>query len=237
MPAWQTSAASDIFPPQNLRFFAFSPSNRRGLSMQRHGWYRKLPLVIRGNFGLKFAASLPRPVMISNVWRQRLIYTAMSAFVAWHGLAMAVAPMPERSATGHGLRALLQPYLTLLRLDNGWDFFSPIVFNMYQFRYVIEDQSGKQLTFIPDTEFSRLHPSYFWIRGWHNAIIDNPEDYADIAAAHYCQRQASLHPVAITLLKVEEKDFTPADLLAGKQRWDPEFLTISTIKHVKCPSV
>jgi hypothetical protein len=174
--------------------------------------------------------------MISTEWRKRVTYTAMSAFVAWHTLAMVVAPMPQTSATSQGLRVLLQPYLSLLRLDNPWNFFAPTFgnLNMSQFRYVIEDKAGEKLSFMPETEFSGFTPSYFWFRGWYTAIIENPEDYADIAADYYCRKHASLRPVSITLLEIEENDFTRADFLAGKQRWDPEFVTEKTIKHVKC---
>ena len=160
--------------------------------------------------------------MISKAWRERLTYAVMSAFVAWHTLALVVAPVPGNSVTVQGLRVLLQPYLSLLRLDNPWNFFAPVfgTMNMSQFRYVVEDKAGEKLTFMPEAEFSGLFPSYFWFRGWYNAIIDHPDDYADIAGALYCRKHASLHPVSITLLEVQENDFTRADFLAGKQRWD-----------------
>jgi len=177
--------------------------------------------------------------MILNAWRERLTYTAMSVFVAWHSLAIVVAPASESSVTAQGLRALLQPYLTLFRLDNSWDFFSPSVNSLStsrQLSYVIENKAGEKLTFMPEAEYSRLEPSYFWFRAWHFAVIDNPEDYADIAAAFYCRKPAALHPVSITLLAVQDKEFTLTDFLAGKQRWDPEFVTVNPIKHAKCPA-
>jgi len=176
--------------------------------------------------------------MISKAWRERLTYTVMSVFVAWHSLAIVVAPAPGNSVTVQELRVLLQPYLTLLRLDNVWNFFAPTVgsMNMSQFRYVIEDKTGEKLTFLPEAEFSGLNSSYLWFKAWYNAISYNPEDYADIAAALYCRKHASLHPVSITLLEIQENDFTQTDFLAGKQRWDPEFVTVNTIKHVKCPA-
>ncbi len=175
--------------------------------------------------------------MISNAWRERLTYAAMSVFVAWHSIALIVAPAPASSAT-QGLRVALQPYLSLLRLDNPWNFFAPYFGSMHtsQFRYVIEDKTGKELTFMPEAEFGRFDPGYFWFRGWYNAIIDNPEDYAGIAAALYCHKHASLNPASITLLEIQENDFTHTDLLVGKQRWDPEFVTGKTIKHVTCPA-
>src|SRR4051812_37063089 len=103
--------------------------------------------------------------MISHAWRKRLAYTAVSVFVVWHTLAMIVAPAPETSVTVQGLRALLQPYLTLLRLDNTWDFFAPTVGHMSEFRYVIENEAGEKFTFVQEeAEFSRFNPSYFLFR-------------------------------------------------------------------------
>ena len=51
--------------------------------------------------------------MIRTQWRDRLIYLAMSAFVAWHTLAMVIAPAPDNSVIVQSLRGLFQPYLTL----------------------------------------------------------------------------------------------------------------------------
>jgi hypothetical protein len=89
---------------------------------------------------------------------------------------------------------------------------------------------------MPEAEFSKFSPHYFWFRGWYNEIADHPDDYADIAAALFCKKHASLNPVSVTLLEVEEKDFTQADFLAGKGRWDPEFVSENTIKNVPCPA-
>ena len=176
--------------------------------------------------------------MNSNAWRERLTYIVMSMFVVWHSLAIIVAPAPGNSVTVRDLRVLLQPYLTLLRLDNTWNFFAPTVgsMSMSQFRYVIEDKTGEKQTFMPEAEFGGLNASYLWFKAWYNAITDNPEDYADIAATLYCRKHASRHPVSITLLEIQENDFKQTDFLAGKQRWDPEFVTVNTIKYVKCPA-
>src|SRR5215472_18059786 len=65
--------------------------------------------------------------MIRTQWRDRLIYLAMSGFVAWHTLAMVLAPAPDNSVIAQSLRGLMQPYLTLFSLDNLWDFFAPTV--------------------------------------------------------------------------------------------------------------
>ena len=63
--------------------------------------------------------------MISKSLRERLTYTAMSVFVAWHTAAMLFAPAPDNSVIAIALRPVFQPYLSLFRLDNTWDFSAP----------------------------------------------------------------------------------------------------------------
>jgi hypothetical protein len=190
---------------------------------------------------VKLGAGNPGSVsaaMISDTVRKRLIYAAMSVFLAWHTLALIVAPAPLGSVMAERLHVLLQPYLSLLRLDNPWNFFAPYSgrMNTSRFRYVIEDAAGQKLIFTPAEELGRFNPSYFWFRAWYTEVIDQPDDYADIAAALYCRRHASLNPVSITLLEIEEKDFMRTDFLAGKDRWSPEFVTEKTIRRVLCPA-
>lgn len=171
--------------------------------------------------------------MASKMLRQRLTYTLMSLFVAWHTLAMVVAPAPD-SDLSQSVRKVLQPYLTLLRLDSQWDFFAPNVGEGSRFRYVIEDEGGQRHTFNPAEQLNWLHPDFFWVRGWYYAIMDNPELYADAAAARFCGQNTALHPVAVTLLELQEERFTRDDLLSGKSRTDPQFFTQKTIKRVPC---
>jgi len=172
--------------------------------------------------------------MGSKMLRQRLTYLLMSVFVAWQTLAMVVAPAPD-SHVSQALRVVLQPYLTLFRLDNQWDFFAPNVGEGSRFRYVIEDKDGQRHTFNPAEQVSWFHPYFFWVRGWYYAIMDDPDLYADAAAARFCKEQAALQPVAVTLLELQEERFTRDDFLSGKNRTDPKFFTVKTIKRVKCP--
>jgi hypothetical protein len=175
--------------------------------------------------------------MILDAFRERLIYLAMSAFVAWHTLAIVVAPASQDSVISQGMRAVLQPYLTLFRLDNTWDFFAPNVDSLStsrQFLYVIEDSAQKKHFYMPEADFSGLEPRYFWFRAWHFAVIDNADEFGDVAAAFYCRKHVRLQPVAIILLASYEKPFTRTDFLSGKKRWDPEFVAVKTIKRVKC---
>ena len=85
---------------------------------------------------------------ISIDWRRRLTYGAMSLLVAWHTIAMVIAPAPD-SDISEAARSLFHPYLTLFWLDNHWGFFAPDVRSGRQFRYVIEDATGKRHAFIP----------------------------------------------------------------------------------------
>lgn len=98
--------------------------------------------------------------MISKQWRERLTYTAMSLFVAWHTLAMLVAPAPESSEIVQKLRPLLQPYLTLFFLDNNWGFYAPGIGPGREFRYVVKDGTGHSHTFVPAAERNWFFPAY-----------------------------------------------------------------------------
>ena len=173
--------------------------------------------------------------MISKQWRERLTYAAMSAFVTWHTLALVVAPAPDSSVIVRSLRGLLQPYLTLFRIDNQWSFYAPDINRGHQLRYVVEDAAGKRYTFVPTDELNWFHPSYWWFWAWYDAIAESSETYGEAFAASFCQRHASLHPIAITLLDFQQKDFSPADYLSGKHPLDPEFVTENTLMRVTCP--
>jgi hypothetical protein len=173
--------------------------------------------------------------MIWNSWRQRLIYLLMSAFVAWHTLAMVIAPAPESSVLVGMLRPALQPYLTLFRLDNPWNFFAPIIGGS-QLHYTVEDAAGVRNSFTPTEQASWFHPAYLWLRDWHYGIIDHPELLVDRAGALLCRQHAALHPVSITFVAEEPREFTAADRLSGKFPTDPEFITMNTVKTVECPA-
>jgi hypothetical protein len=167
-------------------------------------------------------------------WRQRLIYLVMSAFVASHTLAMAIAPAPDSSVV-RTLRPVLQPYLTFFRLDNPWNFFAPVIAGS-QLRYTIEDAAGISHGFTPSEQLNWLHPDYIWFWEWYYAIIGSPELYADRAGAWLCRQHAALHPVSISFVEYQQGDFTPADHLGGKHPMDPEFLTVKPIKTAPCPA-
>jgi hypothetical protein len=174
--------------------------------------------------------------MIWKRWRARAIYLLMSGFLAWHTLAMMIAPAPSSSVAIKTLRTALQPYLTLVGLDHPWDFFAPAVGHFPILRYVVEDADGVHHTLSPMEDLNWFHPGFYWFRTWYYAIIDDPEIYADYAGAVFCRKHASFRPVSITFWAYQEGDFKPADQLGGKHPFDPEFLKEKKVKTVQCPS-
>jgi hypothetical protein len=177
----------------------------------------------------------PGVVMILQQWRARLTFAGLSVFLAWHTIAMLIAPAPNVSGAVKALRVAYQPYLSLFRLDNAWDFFAPDVGTGSLLRYIVEDPRGKHYVFTPTKDLDPFHPSFYWFRFSYYAVINVPETYADPAGAILCTKHSSLHPVSVILVQVEEGDFTPKDRLDGKHPMDPEFVTSSTLKKVECP--
>jgi hypothetical protein len=173
--------------------------------------------------------------MISGKLRERLLYAVMSAFLAWHTVAMVIAPAPEESDVVRLARTALQPYLTFFRLDNQWDFFAPTVGEGTRLRYDIQDRTGKTHAFLPASDLRWYDPSFLWFRSWYYRIIDNPDDYAEAAAAVLCRKHAALQPLAITFYEVQEEKFTREDYLAGKKRMDPGFFSVQMLRGMRCP--
>src|SRR5579862_2572325 len=141
--------------------------------------------------------------MAAKTWRERLTYTAMSFFVAWHTLAMVVAPAPGYSDLMRGLRTVFEPYLHFFELDNDWNFFAPVIGKDSILRYVITDDSGKDHSFDSVAGLNWFSPSSIWFRSWYAAVLDSPDDFAAEFAALLCRQHVDLHPVAIRLSKVE----------------------------------
>jgi hypothetical protein len=179
--------------------------------------------------------------MMTKVWRERATYAAMSLFVAWHTMAMVVAPAPGNSDLIKGLRIVLDPYLNFFRLDNEWNFFAPHLGEEgpnplgLVLRYVIKDDAGTLHRFDPEAGLNWFHPSSIWFRGWYLALLQNPDDFGDEFAALFCREHAELHPVTITFFEVDQQDYGPPDRLGGKQPLDLEFVKVLTVKSFECP--
>jgi hypothetical protein len=179
--------------------------------------------------------------MAAKVWRERAAYAAMSLFVAWHTLAMVVAPAPGNSDLIKGLRTALDPYLYFFKLDNEWNFVAPDIDEEGRdppgviLRYVIKDQSGTLHRFDPDADLNWFHPSSIWFRGWYLAVLDDPDAFGEAFAALFCREHAELHPATISFFEVDEQSYGPLDRLHGKQPLDAEFVKVEPVKSFECP--
>lgn len=174
--------------------------------------------------------------MVWKELRARLVFMVMSAFVVWHTIAIVIAPGSDNSLLVQQVRKVYEPYLSLFRLDNKWDFFAPSVGRGHQLRYVVESADGRRETIVPTDGWSWHHPGYLWFRSWNDAIIASPDLYADRMIATLCQKHAASKPAAITLTLIQELEFRPEDHLAGRHPLDPEFVEASTLRRGPCPS-
>jgi len=172
--------------------------------------------------------------MIPQPWRERLAYLAMSVFVAWHTFAIVVAP--NSSVTAQSLRSIVQPYLSLFRLDSNWAFFAPSAGRHSQFRYAIIGGDGREHVFVPSRELNWYLPNDIWFKNWYYTIIEFPDAFGDFFAAYACRKHADLKPVLITLQAIHESNFSPADHLAGKHPLSPEFTTLDALRDIECPN-
>ena len=172
------------------------------------------------------AGAAPRP--------GRLALIAMSALLIWHTAAMMIGPSPPSAMTDTA-RAVMEPYLTLLRLDNVWGFFAPNVKLGSHFSYVIEDAQGKTTTFTPADDLNRFHPNYIWFRDRYARIMEEPDVYGDVTGAELCLKHAPLNPVKVSLVQRAQKPFGPHHQMEGLHPYSPEFVTEKTVRAVDCP--
>jgi len=156
-------------------------------------------------------------------------------FVAWHSLAMVVAPAPDESDLVKSVRRLIEPYLVLFNLDNHWDFFAPNISGNSVFRYVVKDSSGVGHPFMPMSKWSWLSPNSIWFHDWYEAVMNEPTVYADRFAGFLCREHAELKPISIVLQAVKEREFGPSDLLNGKHPLAPPFVEVEPLNNVQCP--
>jgi len=166
--------------------------------------------------------------------RGRLALIAMSALLIWHTAAMIIGPSPP-SAIADASRVVLEPYMTLLRLDNVWGFFAPNVKLGSHFSYVVEDTQGKTTTFTPADTLNRFHPNYIWVRDRYTRIMEQPDVHGDTTGAELCLKHASLNPVRVSLLQRAQRPFGPHDQMDGQHPYSPGFVTEKTVRTINCP--
>lgn len=172
--------------------------------------------------------------MNSKLVKKRFAYAAMSFLIVWHVIAMAVAPAPD-SQIKRSVGVWFNPYLTLLGLDNEWGFFAPDIPASFEFRYVVEDAVGKRHEFDARDQWSSLQPTFIWFMDHYKTVMESVDELGEIAVAALCKEHASLNPVSVTLIDVQQKEFTPEDRLNGKSPLDPEFIELEPLEPVRCP--
>src|SRR5436190_12422071 len=161
----------------------------------------------------------------------------MSLVVGWHTLAIVVPPAPDSSAMVQSLRLLLQPYLSFFRLDNKWGFFAPSVGKHGRFHYIVEDAAGRRHTFAPSEDSSGSIFRYvMWreLKYFFDEVMEVPEDRGEATVALLCRIHASLHPVSIALLKMQELDYLPEHYLEGHRTLDPSFVSEIALAKGRC---
>jgi len=175
--------------------------------------------------------------MVTARWRERLIYLAMSLVVAWHTMAIVVAPMPDDSAMVQWFRAIATPYISVFRLDNHWNFFAPVITRQTQLSYTVEDTAGERHVFKPTQEVTWSLPRYFMWREFkylNEGIMEDPEAYGDRIISLLCRRHASLNPAFVSLSQIQELDFRPENYLQGHRPLDPPFVNVVTFANAAC---
>jgi len=173
---------------------------------------------------------------MQSILRERLTYLAMSFVVGWHSLAIIIAPTPDGSTIVQTLRAVVQPYLSLFRLDNKWNFFVPVGKHM-QFRYMVESADGRRHVFIPVEEPSESISRYvMWreIKYFYEGISESVALRTAAITPLLCQKHASLKPVSISFIQLMELEFSPEDYLQGRRPLDPEFISVNVLANVQC---
>jgi hypothetical protein len=65
--------------------------------------------------------------------------------------------------------------------------------------------------------------------------MDSPDSYGEFAMAWFCRQQPALHPTSISLVTIEQLEFTRDDYLSGKNPMDSDFVTENTLAAAECP--
>ena len=173
----------------------------------------------------------------STPWVGRLKYLAMSFIVVWHTLAIVIAPAPTGGEMVQFFRSVLQPYLTLFKMDNQWSFFAPKVGRGGEARYVVEASDGKRHVFEP-SEMPRESLSHLFLwREWKyffDKLNDSVGTRGYLIAGLLCKQYADFKPLSVTLLRVEERDFSAEDYRQGYRPQDPRYINVKLVAKFEC---
>ena len=178
-----------------------------------------------------------QPVTDAVRWRKRVTYIAMSLVAGWHTIAIVTSPLPPGSGLVQFIRSLMQPYMRVFRVDNQWSFFAPKVGRGGEFRYVVEASDGKRHVIEPSEEPRQSISHYFMWREWkylYDKVLDSPEERGYLIAGLLCKKHSTLNPVSISLLRVNELDFTAENYLEGYRHYHSRFIQLETLANINC---
>ena len=168
-------------------------------------------------------------------WKRR-VYMIMSFFVCWQTLAIIMPPLPQGSGLVQLLRSVLQPYITIFRLDNQWSFFAPGVGRGGEFRYVVEGSDGRRHVFQPTEKRESIPQFYMW-REWkyfYDKVMQSADSRGYLIAGLYCKKHEELNPVSVSLLQVSELEFSPSDYLQGYRHNHSKFIQVESLGNYEC---
>ena len=135
------------------------------------------------------------------------------------------------------LRSLIDPYLNLIYLNVDWGFFAPVGMT-FEMHYKIENAAGKTYIVYPARGMTDFHPGTLWTKDHLRGVAELLKNEAakPMIIAGICARYAAMKPVKITITEInQEKYFSPADYLAGKNVLDKEFASAEILGAGACP--
>lgn len=167
--------------------------------------------------------------------RSALAELGLATVVAWHALAIAVAPYP-----GCRLKAAVhpwfEPYLRAFYLEHDWRFFGPLPAAGRLLRARVTDGDGA-IHEIPLTEAaSRESPLFFRrLRLWDAVGPARPETTRSVSL-HLCRLHAGLRPRSVQLVRLHQLTVDDEQYRAGVRPLDPLALEREPLAPVACPA-
>jgi hypothetical protein len=78
---------------------------------------------------------------------------------------------------------------------------------------------------------------YFMWREWkyfYDKVMDAADARGYLIAGQFCKQHAELNPVSITMLRVQERDFSPQDYLQGYRPNDARHINVVQLANIDC---
>lgn len=165
----------------------------------------------------------------------------MSAFIAWHLIAMMIVGPFHESKIRSSLMKIYDEYLWLLKLDGPWSFYAPNVSYGTIFRYITVNSTGERKTY-PLTESKKKYEHgyvrniNFYLYFFFDAAYTRKSGYDKSVARYLCHKHSHNDVKEIIFRRYLQKRFTPEDYLLGKDPYSKEFLKFTDYGPYPCVS-